>query len=216
MPLLWILLLAGSLAFNLAVLTISGVYTAASSALSAAGFSTVAAREAGEAATRRQAARKVGRDTARKVTRRVQRGAARNLSSVAGEAIPFVGVAVIVGALALEIDDACDTARDMAGLEAALATTGDPEIAQTEAAEAFDCREIVPGYGDLPDRNDVWRAMRAAPQQAYEAAVQAGLAVADVDWNGYALQTINWLARQMDGLSDYFFAGHDLDQEGQP
>lgn len=181
------LLLVASLAFNIALFMVQGFYAATAGALSAAGFATVAAREAAEKAARQKAQRQIARETTRKVTRRVQRGAARSIGSAAGEAIPFLGVGVIAGALALEVDDACDTARDMAGLEAALALEGDPDLARRRAEDAFDCtamiREELPGYDDLPTREDLWAEMRGAPRKAYEAARNTGIAVAELDWS---------------------------------
>lgn len=54
--------------------------------------------------------------TARKVSKRlVSRAAAnatRNASSVFGESIPYVGIAIILGVTALDIRDACETVKD--------------------------------------------------------------------------------------------------------
>jgi hypothetical protein len=231
LPFVWVILLAASLALNVAVLTVTGVYTLASGALSAVGIGTVASRTAAtEAALRaerdvarrtaatatrraeREAARaaqrkttaRIGRETARGVTRRVQRAAARNITSVTGEAIPVLGVAIIAGALAMEVNDACDTARDMAGLEAALASEGDPEAARKTATEAFDCvamiREELPDYDDIPSRQDVWTAMRTAPAQAWEAARAAGIEVSNMDWAAAADGVSGYVWSLFDGL----------------
>lgn len=185
-----VLALIASLAFNVATLTVSGVYAAASGALSAVGFTTVAAREAGERLTRRKAAQKIGRETTRRVSRRVQRGAVRNISSVAGEAIPVVGVAVIAGALSLEVKDACDTAADMAGLEAALATETDPEAAGRFATEAFDCtamiREQLPDFQELPSVDELLAIVTTTPQVAWEAATVYYDGLVASDWSTMA------------------------------
>jgi hypothetical protein len=204
-----ILLFVFGLALNVATLTISGLYTAASGALSAIGISTVAAREAGEKLAQRRATQKIGRETARKVSRRVQRGAARNISSVAGEAIPFVGIAVIAGALLLEVKDACDTAADMSGLEAALAAETDPATARQDAIEAFDCpamiREQLPDYEDLPSKEDLWASAKNAPGQAYEAARQAGISLAEVDWSGKAWSALDQGQRALEDMTNWLF-----------
>jgi len=197
------MLFVAGIALNVATLTISGLYTAASGALSAIGMSTVAARVAGEKLAQRRATQKIGRITAKKVSRRVQIGAARNITSVAGEAIPFVGIAVIAGALSLEVKDACDTAADMAGLEAALAAETDPATASQDAIEAFDCpamiREQLPDYEDLPSKEDLWASVRNAPKQAYEAAKQAGISLADVDWSGKAWSALSQSQSALEG-----------------
>lgn len=192
-----ILALLASLTFNVAVLTVTGVYTAASAALSAVGVTTVAAREAGEKLARRNATRKIGQETARKVTHRMQRGAARNIASVGGEAIPVLGVAVIAGALVLEINDACETAADMAGLEAALRTEGDPEIARLAAVESFDCRAMIreelPDYDALPTKQEIWDRVKSAPRDAYDRAIEAGIELREVDWSGRAGRAVEWV-----------------------
>ncbi|MGR3760792.1 hypothetical protein ACUXV3_11775 [Roseobacteraceae bacterium NS-SX3] len=206
--LLAVTVLVASLAFNMALLTMTGVYTAASSALSALGVTTVAAREAAERAGRKKATRRIAREAAEKVTRRMQRGAARNIASAAGEAIPVAGVAVIAGALALEVKDACDTAADMAGLEAALAADGNADAARQAAIESFDCvamiREELPGYEDLPAAADIWESVRTAPAAAFEAARNAGVQVAGVDWTGQLAGTLDYILGWAGGFGDAF------------
>ncbi|MDZ7710353.1 MAG: hypothetical protein U5K36_10010 [Roseovarius sp.] len=122
----------------------------------------------------RNAKRKIAQKTARTVTRRMGRGAARNIGSAAGEAIPFIGIGVIVGGLALEVSDMCNTARDMAGLQAALAADGDPELAQQKAKNAFDCKAMI--------REELPRLLRCSLTRAdFVAAIRESPAAA---WNG--------------------------------
>jgi hypothetical protein len=199
-----------SLGFNVAVLTVSGVYAAASTALNAVGLTTVAAREVGvKLAQQRQATARTVRATTEKVKRRVQRGAARNIASVAGEAVPVVGVAVIAGALALEVKDACDTARDMAALEAGLLTDGDPDTASTKAAEQFDCAAMIradlPGYEGLPTTEEIWQKVLSAPAAGYADARAFGVELAELDWSTEmtkaATALIGWLRNQMPSVN---------------
>ena len=200
------ILTIGSLALSLATVTVSGVFSLASSAVEAVtGPRTVRAkhktrldelavdnanlkasnntlanenqrltREAGALRKSRNATRKIARKTTRTVTRRMGRGAARSIGSAAGEAIPFIGIGVIVGGLALEVKDMCNTARDMAGLQAALAAEDDPELARQSAVDAFDCkamiREELPGYTDLPSRETLWADIRERPAAALNGA----------------------------------------------
>lgn len=172
--LLAVLALIASIALNLSMLMVSGVHAAASAALSGIGVTTVAAREAGARLARRNATQKIGQQTARRVATRAQRGAVRSISSVGAEAIPVFGVAVLAGALALEVKDACDTAKDMAGLEAALGSENDPERARQTAEDAFDCKEMIreelPGFTDLPSRAALWAAIRESPMTAWNGA----------------------------------------------
>jgi hypothetical protein len=208
-----LLLFVAGLVLNVATLTISGLYTAASGALSAIGISTVAAREAGEKLAQRRATQKIGRETARKVSRRVQRGAARNISSVAAEAIPFVGIAVIVGALSLEVKDACDTAADMAGLEAALAAEINHAAARQDAIKAFDCPAMIrgqlPDYEDLPSKEELWVSVQNTPQEAYKAARQAGISLAEVDWSGKAWSALDQSQHALEYGINWLFGDAD-------
>lgn len=171
-----------SLALNIAVLSISSVHAVASAALSAVGVTTVAAREAGEKLARRKAARDIGRKTANRVTQRMQRGAVRNIASVGGEAIPVVGIAVIAGALVLEVKDACDTAADMAGLKAALMGGGDLEEVRSEAVEHFDCATILPNYNDLPSHEDILNIVKSSPKAAWDAAASNYARLGGFEW----------------------------------
>ena len=167
-----VLALVISLGFNFAVLTITGVFTATSAVLSSAGLSTVAAREAAEKRVQRKASSKIARKTTERVRRRVANGAARNIASVGGEALPVVGVAVIAAALAYDVKDACDTARDMEGLEAALIAETDPDKARTDAMDKFDCGSLIPGANELPNAKEIYVAMRAAPQHAWDSSAE--------------------------------------------
>lgn len=79
---------------------------------------------------------------------------------------------MIAGALVLEVKDACDTAADMAGLEAALTTEGDPEKAREEAVMTFDCpsmiRQQLPDYESLPTKEQLLSKINSYPQAALE------------------------------------------------
>ncbi len=215
------LLVIGGLVFNILTLTVSGAFTAASGILSAAGLSTVAARESAEAALRREAADKANREALDRATReasekaareareaalreaaerrlavnrvaastrdaigdRLARQATRNSASVFAEAIPVVGVGVIAAALALDINDSCDTARDMAALAAAVEAEGDVEAARDASAEAFDCRDLIPNVEDLPTKDDILTKLRTAPDAAWKAGTGYYDTLAEKDWS---------------------------------
>ena len=195
------LLVIGALVLNFAMLTITGVYATASAGLSAIGLSTVAAREAGEAALARQAqteaaekaareaaerqlvVRRITAETKQTVRDRARVQAARNTASVFGEAIPFVGIGVIAAALAMEIKDSCDTARDLTALAAAVDADGDPEAARLAAAEAFDCTDLIPNADDLPTQEEILASVRSAPGAAWEKAVVSYGSLSAIDWS---------------------------------
>jgi hypothetical protein len=198
-----VVLVLVSMSLRVLSLTVSGVQVALSGALSAAGVSTVAAREAAAAQSRRAAARKLTRDTAQRVSNRVARGAARNSASVFGEAIPVVGVAVIAGALAYEVKDACDTARDMAGLEAMVANPQDPDLAFSNATEAFACSDLIPEISALPDRDAIWDEMVSAPGSAWQSAEEYYADLPDRSLiSGY-----DWMLAWLGGVYNSVFGG---------
>lgn len=199
-----VLIIVLSILLNVATLTITGVHAALSGALSAVGVSTVAAREvteklgnkatrqtakkaareAAERTTRKKAARKISREIADGVTMRVQRQALRNSASIFGEAIPFLGVAVLAGALTMEIKDSCDTARDIAALTAALETEGQPGLARRQAEETFDCKKLIGDAIKVPSQKEIWQKMRDSPQLAWETAASVIDSLEGVDWSG--------------------------------
>lgn len=205
------LIVAISILINVATLTITGVHAMFTGALSAVGFSTVvarevaekvkqktarrvtentarevaekASREAAETAARKKATRKISREIAGSVTARTKRQALRNSASVFGESIPFLGVAVIAGALALEIKDSCDTAKDISAMAAAVETDGDPETARRKAEEAFDCKELIGEAIEVPSKEEIWRRMRESPQVAWDSASSAIDSLKGIDWS---------------------------------
>lgn len=174
------LLLVASLSLTVLSLSVTGVQAVLSGALSAAGISTVLARETAASQTRRAAHRSLARRTSERVTRRVQRQAARGAAAVFGEAVPVAGVAIIAGSLAYDVKDACDTARDMAALDAAATAPADPEAAHAAAEAEFACTTLIPGAADLPTAEDIVAAVTDAPITLWrDAARRVGLAEAD-------------------------------------
>ena len=157
----FLLLLLASLALNVATVTSTAVFAAVSGAVSAvSGAGTVLARHKAE----RQAQKTAIRRTSARVSQRLARGAARSTAASAGEAVPYLGAAVVAAALAWDIRDACATAQDMAVLEAQL---DDPGVAPEDVA--FDCTDLIPGADDLPSAGDLLRTVRDAPAAAWEA-----------------------------------------------
>ncbi len=192
-----------SLAFNIATVTITGVYTAVSSVASAVGLSTVAAREAGERLAAKKASREVVRKTTKRVSSRLARGAARNVTTSFGEAIPLLGVAVIAGGLALEVQDACETARDMAGLEGALANPDDPEAGQKQFMEEFTCTELIPEAEDLPSKEDIWTGMMEAPGNAWTYASSYVNDLPELDLSGRTERIVVAAGHQLESLAEW-------------
>lgn len=203
------LVLLASIALNIATVTISGVYTAISSAASAVGFTTVAATEASEKVAARKASREVVRKTSKRVSSRVVKSGARNVATSFGEAIPLVGVAVIAGGLALEVQDACDTARDMAGLEGALDNPDDPKAGQRQAMEEFDCTELIPEAGDLPTTEEIWAGMLAAPGKAWAFASNYISDLPDVDLSGWPERALISAGERLEDIGNLIWGSEE-------
>jgi hypothetical protein len=98
-------------------------------------------------------------DTTKRVSARTAKGAARNVGSIAGEAIPVAGIAVVVGVTAWELKDACDTMKDLRALELATdpKASEDPSVAEVCGLE-------------VPTKEQAWEVVKASPRQAWERA----------------------------------------------
>lgn len=133
-------------------------------------------------------------DTTKRISTRTAKGAARNVGSIAGEAIPVAGIAVVVGVTAWELKDACETMKDLRALE--LATnpnaTEDPSVAEVCGLE-------------VPSKEQAWEAVKASPGQAWE---KAKAYVPDLpEWhmpNVPKLQMPDLPDWQLPTLSDFF------------
>ena len=95
-------------------------------------------------------------DTATRVSRRTVSGAARNAGSVVAEAIPFAGIAVLLGVTAWDLKDSCDTMKDLHELEKAFnpGATSTPET------------EKVCGL-KVPTKDEVWEVVKSSPRNAW-------------------------------------------------
>lgn len=107
------------------------------------------------------------------VSRRTGRVAATNVAAMAGEGIPFWGIAVIVGATTMEITAACETMQDMRALEAAL----QPDTPSgTEVQEV--CGLRVPTPAELRE------TVKSSPGAAWETAKEFIADLPSPDFSG--------------------------------
>lgn len=119
--------------------------------------------------------------TAERVSKRAAATSAREVTSMAGEALPYVGIAVVVGATALELRDLCDTMKDMSELQRAL----DPNTRVSDEEKTV-CAQRV------PTRDELWAAVKSSPGTAWAKArsVLPSLEeikeyeLPDIDWGG--------------------------------
>jgi len=101
-------------------------------------------------------------ETTQRVTRRTAAGATRNVAATFGEAIPVIGVGVVVAATAWELKDACDTMKDLHELEVAL----DPAKANYASVQEV-CGLRV------PSKEEIWDLVKSSPGAAWQMAKDA-------------------------------------------
>lgn len=107
--------------------------------------------------------------TADRISKRAVIASSRNVGAMAGEAVPYIGVAVIVGVTALELDDLCDTLKDMNALKRAVSVS-----------ESHDEDEKTICAVRVPSKRELWETMKASPEMAWTAAMKAVPTLEDV------------------------------------
>lgn len=98
-------------------------------------------------------------DTVGRITRRTTFGAKRNVASMFGESIPFVGVGVAVAVTGYELKDSCANLQDLRELEVSI----NPSLAY-----AVDVKEVC-GM-QVPTKDEIWTKASTSPLAAWEAA----------------------------------------------
>lgn len=209
----WLLVVVVLLGFNLATLTIASLNMAVSGALAAvSGVQTVSQglrrdkavlgsrakalekknTRLARQAQRQAAVRTKSKSVVRRVQRRVALGATRNVGSIAAESIPMAGIAVVLGVTALELKDACDTARDLEELAVAL------------GAEEPDAEEGTAVCGlEMPSREEITARVAESSGAAWASAAEwmeeAGASLPSIDdaaewWQGVRLcRGLGWM-----------------------
>jgi len=97
------------------------------------------------------------KDFSARVSRRTATSAARNAGSVVAEAIPFAGIAAIVGVTAWDLNDSCETMKDLHELNVAF----NPDLAL-----APDIKEVC-GL-EVPSSEEVWQMAKRSPRAGWE------------------------------------------------
>jgi hypothetical protein len=102
--------------------------------------------------------------TIRRISQRVAKATARSIGSIAAESIPYIGIGAIIGVTALELDDACDTMKDLHALDVAF---------NPEAANDADATEVCGQR--VPTKEEVIAELKQSPGKAWEAATNFDL-----------------------------------------
>ena len=119
-------------------------------------------------------------ETADTIGKRAQKSATREITSMPGEALPYLGTAVIVGVTALEISDLCATLKDISALKRAF----NPSFQQSE--EELEVCSIK-----VPPKEEIVAAIKASPKKVWVAAKEVlptvdelkEMEMPDVDWS---------------------------------
>lgn len=121
-------------------------------------------------------------ETSDAIGARTLKSARREVTSMPGEALPYLGTAVIVGVTALEISDLCATLKDMEALKLAF----NPDAVQSE-------RELEVCSIEIPSRETIVASIRASPVKVWEATKAATpsleelrkMEFPDFDWDNF-------------------------------
>ena len=117
--------------------------------------------------------------TADTVTQRAVISSKRNVSSMAGEALPWVGTAVIVGVTALEVNDLCMTIKDMNELKKAF-----NKDYKDDGSELSVCSMKIPGRSVIIDK------IKSSPSATWETAKNITPSIEDL--KNIEIPDINW------------------------
>ena len=94
-------------------------------------------------------------DTSNRIFNRAVIRAGRNVGSVAGQAIPYIGIAALVIATGWDLQDSCETVTDIQELQKAF-------------GEEPNDKNKVCGL-EVPSKEEVWQSVKDSPQKAWEA-----------------------------------------------
>ena len=95
--------------------------------------------------TRLEAHRVKVKNVSERIVKRTARNVTTNVSSIVGEAIPYVGIATVIAITALDVKDGCDTVRDINEMSKSL------EIESIDDTENSVCGIKVPTASRISD-----------------------------------------------------------------
>lgn len=95
-------------------------------------------------------------DTNGRIAKRTATAATRNASSVFAEAIPYLGIAAMLGVTAYDLKDSCDTIKDLHALDVAI----DP-------AKEFGAEETEICGLSVPTMDEVWQQVKTGSEEVW-------------------------------------------------
>lgn len=96
-------------------------------------------------------------DTNGRIAARTATAATRNASSVFAEAIPYLGIAAMLGVTAYDLKDSCDTIKDLHALDVAI----DP-------SKEFGPEETEVCGLSVPTKDEVWLKVKSGSKDVWE------------------------------------------------
>lgn len=132
-------------------------------------------------------AREAVKDASDRISQRTATAAARNVGSTFAEALPVIGVAVIVAATAWELKDSCDLMREMRDLDAAF-NPDDP-------VDPDEVCGMTP-----PTRAEIWAAVLASPGAIWSAAGKTYDSLPSLDLP----KAYGWTVSKLSGFTKLF------------
>lgn len=100
-------------------------------------------------------------DTNGRIARRTAQAATRNASSIVAEAIPYLGIAAMLGVTAYDLKDSCDTIKDLHSLDVAIDPSKELRV---EDAEVCGLR--------VPTKDEVWASVKSSSKEAWANAAE--------------------------------------------
>jgi hypothetical protein len=162
--LVFTLLFIGSLFVNVTMFAWSAGAVALSAVFSTVSGITSIVTDLADSKTRLAASQKQVARMSNRIASRTAKGAVRNVVSVPAEAVPYIGIPVIVAVTGLEIYDACATMEDIKEINRVLNTGADIDAETTCGIK-------------VPDKDAVMKTIQNSPKAAYESAMSLDISL---------------------------------------
>jgi hypothetical protein len=88
----------------------------------------------------------------KRIRKRTAKGIARNITASFGEAVPYIGISVVVSSIAWDLKDACDDMKDMDELLTIFNSSSDDETKKVCGMKAPNTEELKNSFGDKLDQ----------------------------------------------------------------
>ena len=111
-------------------------------------------------------------DTARRIADRTVTATGRNIAAMPGEALPWVGLFVVIAATSWELHDACETMKDVVALERAFDPSPEVDPDEVCGMQVPDVETLKQKIKESPDA--IWNTLKAEYDDLPEANLSQG------------------------------------------